>query len=375
MAYRNRFFVFPLVLSSALAVIVACSADGGGDVIVDTPASAEPDPTVSLPPPSRPDDASSDVKDSGKDGAKDAKPDTYDAGKPAPNPGDACKTLDEMFTRTCGICGTQKALCLAGPDGGAGVVSIYSPCENELVGGCVPGTVENEPCGNCGTRKRTCTVYCAWTATTCTGEPPDACSPTAHDYTTAGCPTPGTYRTRSCGSGCAWNGFSGCGSLDFQLTVSGTVGNTVSAIYPLRKSLSDKRLTGTCPNGFLSTTTNHPYFYVELVNPTEDTLTLSAWNATAPGGAVIDTLMGWYAGNVKPTDDASRKACAKGIVDSCPTGTPCPEYQWAGVTGTNAITLPPFGSALLYFASYYAAGGSSASEGNVKVVVRTDAIQ
>ncbi|MBX3190853.1 MAG: hypothetical protein KF819_27900 [Labilithrix sp.] len=372
----RRRLLFPLFVSSTLAVIVACSADGGGDAILfETAEPVEPAPTNPLPPSNRPDDASIDVKDAASDAPKDAKPDTFDAGKPAPNPGDACKTLDEVFDRKCGICGNQQALCEPKPDGTAGVVSAYSPCVNELAGGCMPGTVESEACGNCGTRTRTCNMYCAWTTSACTGEPPGACTPTTHDYTTAGCPTAGTLRTRSCASTCTWSGYSACGALDFKLTVSGTVGNTVSAIYPLRATQAGKRLTGTCPNGTLSTTTNHPYLYVEVVNPTDATLTLSAWNATAPGGVVIDTLMGWYTGNVRPADDNARKACAKGIIDACPTGTPCPEYQWAGVTGANAITLPPFGSALVYFASYYAAGGTSATEGNVKLVVRTDSSQ
>jgi hypothetical protein len=380
----SRFLLGSFFASSTLALVVACSADGAGipvlDPQTDEGGATEPPPGAVLPGSTTPDaaplpDAGKDgsVKDAAKDGAKDSSADAADAGKPAPAPGSACKTLDELFTRTCGICGTQQSLCLALPDGTPGVVSDYSPCENELAGGCVPGTSENESCGNCGTRARTCTQYCAWSTGACTGEPANSCTPTCEDYTGAGCAVAGTVRTRSCNATCSWSNFTAtCDPLDFKLVVAATPGASVSAIYPLRGTVSGKRLTGTCPNGFFSTTTNHPYVYVELVNPTNAPLTLSAWNTASSAGPIIDTLMTWYAGTTKPTDDASRKLCAKGVIDSCPTGLPCGDFKWAGLTGTNAITLPPFGSALLYFGSYYPAGGSSPSEGNVKLVVRTD---
>jgi len=164
-----------------------------------------------------------------------------------------------------------------------------------------------------------------------------------------------------------------CEPLDFKLVVAATPGDTVSSIYPLRATIAAKRLNGTCPNGYFSTTTDYPYVYVELMNPTENPLTVSAWNtAASTSGPIIDTLMTWYAGNTKPTDEVSRKACAKGVVDACPSGLPCGDNKWAGITGANAITLPPFGSALLFFGSYYAAGSGSPSEGPVKLVVRTE---
>ena len=372
----SRLLFVSFAVSSTLALVVACSANGGGEVYLETDASpTEPAPTSTLPPSSRPDDASVDAKkDAGKDAAKDAAKDaTVDAGPPPPSPGDACKTVDEIFKRTCGICGTQESLCLAKPDGTPGIVSDYSPCANELATGCLPGTTENEACGNCGTRKRTCNPYCAWTTGVCGGEPVSSCTPTAQDFTGAGCPAPGTVRTRSCGDACTWTNFSGtCEPLAFQLVVATNPGDAVSAIYPLKAAVADKRLTGSCPNGTLSATTNHPYAYVELVNPTEGTLTLSAWNTATPnGGPIIDTLMAWYAG-ARPTDDASRKTCAKGVIDSCPTGLPCGDLKWGGLTGASAITIPPFGSVTLFFGSYYPAGGASLAEGNVKLVVRTD---
>jgi hypothetical protein len=384
MAYRSRFFFASFFASSTLALalvlVVACSPVGTDEpvVVVDEAGATEPVPTSVLPPSNKPDataDDASTSKDAGKAAAKDAATESgVDAGKPAPNTGDACATLDEVFTRTCGICGTQQSLCLAKPDGTPGVVSDYSPCEHELAGGCTPGVSEDEACGNCGTRKRTCTQYCAWSTGACTGEPVDSCTPTMQDYTTAGCPSAGAVRKRACNATCSWSSFSAtCTPLDFKLVVAGTPGDTVSGVFPLRATIADKRMTGTCPNGFLSSTTNHPYAYVELVNPTANPLTLSAWNTAATTTSpIIDTLMTWYPGNTKPTDDASRKACSKGIGDSCPSTLPCGDSKWAGLTAASAITLPPSSSVLLFFGSYYAAGGSSTAEGPVKLVVRTD---
>jgi hypothetical protein len=385
MTYRSRFFpsrfvVTSFAASSTLALVLACTANGGGDGIVESDDASPTEPPPSQPlPPSRPDDGGNAVPDAGKDASKDAAKDAakdsaVDAGKPAPNTGDACKTVDEIFKRMCGICGTQESICLAKPDGTPDVVSDYSGCVNELATGCQPGATETAPCGNCGTQKRTCNQYCAWTTAACAGEPVNSCTPTAQDFTGAGCPA-GGVRTRSCGDLCSWSNYSAtCDALGYQLVVPATPGDLISAIYPLKAAMSGKRMTGTCPNPTFSTTTNHPYVYIELVNPTEATLTLSAWNTAAPnGGPVIDTLMAWYAGGVPPADEAARKTCAKGVIDACPSNlTTCGDFRWAGVSGASAIVIPPFGSSTLYFGSYYPAGGASVAEGNVKLVVRTD---
>lgn len=381
--FASRAALVALVSSSLAALVAACSADGGGDGLVieqgGEAGATEPDPNGLLPP-SNPDsggdspDAKTDAK---KDTGTDAKKESgVDAGPPAPNEGDPCAVVDEIFTRTCGACGTQEALCLANASGSGGTVSAYSQCVNEIADGCIPGTTENESCGNCGTRVRTCNKYCAWTAGTCTGEPPNACSPTANDWTAAGCTTPNTVRTRQCGATCAWSTFSSCADRDFELTVAANAGESVSAIYPLRATLADKRMTGTCGSNYFSTTTDHPYVYVELKNPTASTLTMSAWNAAAPnGGQNISTVMTVYASTTRPADETARKACVKTVSTYCSTTTlPCGWSSFAALTGTNAFTIPPNGAVLLFFQSYSAAGGSSNSEGDVKLVVRTDTV-
>ena len=382
MAYSSRRLLTSLITFTAVALVVACATNGGGEELLeatsDEAGATEPPPPGAVLPGAT--DAAADAakdaaKEAGKDGGKEAgKEAGVDAGKPAPNEGAACATLDEIFPRSCGACGTQEAICLAKPDGTPGIVSPYSGCVNELAGGCLSGTSMTESCGNCGTRTRVCTQYCAFNSPSCAGEPVNSCTPTATDYTSAGCVTAGTVRTRACGGVCTWtNWTTTCGTLDFKLIVGATSGDSVSGIYPLRAQVSDKRIGGTCPNGYFSSTTNHPYAYVELVNPTGFTLTMSAWNtAASTTSPIVDTLMTWYPGNVKPITDAERKTCAKGVGDSCPGTLPCGDYKWAGLTGATAITLPPFGSALVFFGSYYAAGSGSVAEGDVKLVIRTD---
>ncbi len=385
MHVASRRFVSRLALASftasALAVaIAACSADGAPDVATSSEAGAEPEENGAvLPPPSNTDggaivDARADAKgaDAGKDAGKDG---GADAGQAAPTPGTTCAVADEIFVRTCGVCGKQTALCLANADGGpGGVVTEYNACSDEVDGGCLPGTTDNEACGNCGTRVRTCNKYCAWTAGPCTGEPVDSCSPTANDYTTAGCPAKGTVRQRECGNACKWSPLSSCQPLAFTLTAAANVGETASEIYPLRAPIADKRVGGTCGSNYFSTTADYPYVYVEVSNPTALTMTLSAWNTHASnGGPAIATVMTVYA--TKPADEAARKGCAKTVATSCPPGLPCGAASFAGLTGTNAFTIPPSGSVLVFFQSYYATGATQPSAGDVKLVVRTDALQ
>ncbi len=380
----SRLALVTLASSTIALAVAACSADGNdADAVTSSEAGTEPEESGSVLPPSTGTDggaiadarADAKAKDGGKDASKESG--VADAGKPAPPPGSACAVIDEIFVKQCGACGKQEALCLANADGGpGGTVTEYNACTGELEGGCVPGTTDNEACGNCGTRVRTCNKYCAWTAGQCTGEPADSCSPTSNDYTTAGCPTVGTYRQRECGSTCKWSPLSSCQPLAFRLTAGANAGETTSEIYPLRALVADKRMTGTCGSNTFSTTTNHPYVYVEVANPTDKTLTMSAWNTHATnGGPSVATVMTVYPGTTKPGDEAARKTCAKTVATYCPTGLPCGYSSFAGLTGTNAFTIPPLGSVLVFFQSYYAPGGTQPSEGDVKLAVRTDAVE
>ncbi|CAN5823548.1 hypothetical protein BH11MYX4_BH11MYX4_39750 [soil metagenome] len=179
------------------SVIAGCAATGDGTDIPATEEPVEAGPAAVLPPRSPGDDASTAPRDGGKDSS--VKPDAgKDAGPPAPVPGSACKTLDEISSRTCGKCGKQEAICVTGD---AGLFwSEYGPCEGEL-GACLPGATL--ACGNCGTQ--TCSSFCGWG--TCTGQPVNSCAPGAIEHTTAGCPTSG-FRSRTCAATCTWSSYS-----------------------------------------------------------------------------------------------------------------------------------------------------------------------
>lgn len=104
-----------------VAAFVGCSAEG---VFSSDPEdSPSTDNSATLPPPSG-GSSGGHAGGAAADGGKPAKADaSVDAGPPPPAPGSACSTIDQIFERPCGACGKQQALCLAGADGGAGVVS------------------------------------------------------------------------------------------------------------------------------------------------------------------------------------------------------------------------------------------------------------
>lgn len=375
---RFAYVVLPLLVAAA-----ACAADGlNPPALVGDPSAAdEHDASTSarLPPSSDSGGIDSSTPpasayDAGGYADADAGDGGFDAGLAAPSTGKPCVLLNQIFTRTCGICGSQEAVCLP-PDGGGpggGTVSVYSPCVNEVDGGCATGTSKIEACGKCGTRMFTCNKSCAWQGTACTGEPVGACNASSLDFTIAGCST-GEYRTRECDDTCVWGNFSSCGPLLFQLTIPSSTGATASAVYPLRAAHSGKRLSGTCSSyTYLTATPDFPEMFVEVINPTGQTATVSAWNAQAAGGPIIDTVMAAYDRTAPPSTDAERKQCTVGIGDYCPYGVPCPSTQWAGLTGTTAITLAPHASVILWFASKYEPWSTQPSEGDVKLVVRTD---
>jgi len=71
---------------------------------------------------------------------------------------------------------------------------------------CSPGDKQTEACGKCGTRERSCTNQCGWSAWgACTGE--GVCSPNQKE--TAACGNCGT-KTRLCLDQCTWGPYTGC---------------------------------------------------------------------------------------------------------------------------------------------------------------------
>ena len=359
-----------------MAAVIGCSADGAGDVIEDSNATEPTGDDGAQLPPSNPGSSSSSsgsttTKDAGKDASKsDA---GKDAGPPPPNPGDACTKIDQIFKKSCGACGTQEAVCEADGDAGAGKVSAYGVCQGEVAGGCIPGTTEDVACGNCGTAKKTCNQYCAWSTGACTGQPANSCKPGGYEYTAAGCPA-NQYRKRDCQTSCVWTNYGTCATPvnDIVLPINGTAGQTAAQTITHADTKVGPKLSGTCPNASISTTTS-AYEYVEVKNSTAKSATVTLYTSQAAGGQVLDTIIAYYDKAIQPMDDNSRKACTSGVADQ--------SYSDTALTGNSNfsiiknVVIPAGGSILVYVATWDAYDAAdNTTFGPVKLNVKTDAL-
>jgi hypothetical protein len=196
------------------------------------------------------------------------------------------------------------------------------------------------------------------------------------DLSSAGCVTPDTYRQRTCGSACTYASFGlTCEAAPTTITVGPTVGSVTSTIATLTSTQTATRLGGTCPNATLSTaTTVTPYVYLEVQNPLAKSVVVSVYHSMAPGGVVLSTVLAAYNG-AAPATDAQRKACLKGtnhFGDAALTG----DSDFASLTKTNAVTIPPGGTITVYSAAYtaFSAANPAASTGKVKLNVRVEQI-
>ncbi len=351
------------------AVIGGCSADGGATV--DTPPDPTQDPPgATLPPPSDNNDNqgkdSGATKDSGKDSGS-SKPDTgVDAGPPPPTPGTACAKADEVKDKPCGACGKAQTVCIGGK------WSDYGACQGELAGGCIPGTVVNEACGNCGTMKKTCTNFCAYTSGACTGQPASSCAPGTIEYITAGCPTPGTYRNRTCGAACTWGGTSAtCDEPNNpnKMTAGATVGAIVSATWTLAPANVMKRPYSCGGTSFSSA--DLQYVGVEVKNPNATSIEVSLYHSPAPGGTELDTLIWYYATTLPPKTDTEIAACTGSVHDSCnvtPTSL-CQNVDSLNFAGMDKVTIPANGKILVYSSGY-----TNTETGPFNLNIRTDKV-
>jgi hypothetical protein len=354
--------------------IAGCTADGGGaDLGTDQPATDPSDNGgAQLPPPSQSSSGGSGPVDAGKkdSGKSDA---AVDAGPPPPDAGDPCTKADDVATRPCGACGTQQALCTAADDAGALKWSDYGVCSGEVAGGCIPGTVTTEACGNCGTLTKTCTKYCAYTSSTCSGQPTNACTPSAIDYSTAGCSTPNTYRNRTCSGTCQWSAFSGtCAAPNNpnKMTISGTVGQVVSQQWTLSASTQGHKPSD-C--GGSASSTNVQYVAVEVKNNTAQKATVSIYQTKAPSGSELDTLIWVYNKTLPPQDDTTLVACDYGVEDSCSSTVPanlCANASSYNLAGLSNVTINAGASVLVYSSGY-----SSSVTGPFILNVKTDLLQ
>jgi hypothetical protein len=237
----------------------------------------------------------------------------------------------------------------------------------------VPGTVVNETCGNCGTHTKTCTKYCSWNTTACTGEPVGSCAAGTVAWSAAGCPQTGTFRARTCGDACTWGGYAAtCSAPDFEIAVNGTVGLKTQAIVPLVSAFKAHLPTGRCPAATIAADGDHAVAFVRVVNRTGKKATLSAWNAQAPGGALVDTALAVYTS--VPASDAALGACEKGLGASCSAAKlPCDDFRFGSLTGADALVLAPGESR--YVGVFNEKPIAQSSDGPIVLIVRTEALE
>jgi hypothetical protein len=368
--------VIAIALSGLFGTIavIGCSASGDGGIDQETLPTESGSSGAVLPPQSDDDNDGTDAgkKEAGKDAAP-KKEAGVDAGPPPPVEGDACPTLNALGKKKCGACGTAETVCLEEGTTGKGKWSAYGSCNNELAGGCTPGTTVQEDCGNCGKVTKTCTQYCAYTSGTCTGQPANSCVPGTVDYTTAGCGV-STYRNRTCGAACTYSGYSATCEEPInanKMTISGTVGSVVSAPWVLAATQVGKKVTGTCgSSASASSAADLPYVAVEVKNPTAQTATIQVYHTGT--GTPLDTLI-WIYKKTLPPNDATLSACDFGSADSCISGDPCgntagggSSLDWAGV---DNVVIPAGGKILVYSAAY-----SSGEVGNFNLNLKTKSL-
>lgn len=366
--------------------VFGCSADGGAiDGVDPTTNSAPTDPGLGggagakLPEKGADDEQPAPAKDGGS-----TKPPVKSDGgtkpppPPAPDEGAACTNVNEVFTRTCGFCGKQEAICLAGEDGGANHVSPYGACTGSVVNGCTPGSTETRPCGNCGTQVVTCNQYCAFpVSAVCNNQPANHCTPGATEFLSAGCPAD-KWRQKTCKTDCTWNNVSAtCESPPTFVLAPPTAGGVNSTIMVLSQSKTTARMfLSDCPGGTSATIGPQvtPYTYIEVRNPGTKPVKVSLFHSQAPNGPVIDTIMNTYDGAAIPTTTAARKACTKN--GDYGTTSLTGDADFASIDGTDAVTIPAGGSIQVYNASYpeYSASNPANSTGMIKFNVKTEEV-
>jgi hypothetical protein len=357
---------------------VGCSAEGGSADVTNPEATDE---GAKLP------SSSSSGDHGGEDGGNNAANGdaSVDAGPPPPVPGTACKTAGEKGKKPCGACGFSEALC---EDDGKGALkwSEYGvTCNDEVPNGCIPGTVVQAPCGDCGMLTKTCTQYCAFTSTSCNGQPANHC-PAGHvEYTTMGCTAASTYKHRTCADTCTWSAFTTTCEApvnDTVLTIPVTVGaKATNTITFSAAKVGSRIVPGTCPVA-LNVYVDHPYQYVELKNPSAKTAKVTVYTSVAPGGVVIDTVMAAYATAIVPMDDAARKACTWGGNDdmTAAEATALGSDVKFSILGNSATTggpvvVPAGGSVIVYVGSFYGTVAvAQPTTGSLRINVRLDAL-
>jgi len=388
----------------AANLVLACSGDDGRTAFVEPPnedggrapslpgTSTAPAPTGTNPTPDP-----TPTKDSGVDAGDDAGADADSGagdttiadggdedvsvlppGDDAGATGSPCSPTDSIQEQSCGLCGVQYRLCAPSSDepGAPSVWQEWGYCQNELVDGCVPGTVTTEACGLCGTRQKVCQNDCRYAAGACKNEPENACTPGTVDYQEGLSCTEGG-RSRTCQDNCTYSAFGDCftpGEPDVpELIVSPTVGEKVVGDFVLTSDEQLPRLSGTCPNADTDND-ERPSNWIRLVNQTASAVKVTVWTmkSTKPGATTIDTVIASY-GKTFPSTPAKREACVSGVVDGCADGaagdpTSCLN-SWAALYDSDAVSIGANSHAYIWVGGYFAD-----DTGDYQLAVRTDVV-
>jgi hypothetical protein len=132
------------------------------------------------------------------DAALDAGDSAADASTDAPQCVGVCRPGQQEM-QPCGNCGTRARTCSETCEWGA-----YGSCEH--VGMCKPGEKEERACGNCGMASYVCSDSCGWAqVSSCSGS--GECPANVSESEPCGnC----GQRTRSCGASCGWGQYGSC---------------------------------------------------------------------------------------------------------------------------------------------------------------------
>lgn len=261
-----------------------------------------------------------------------------------PEEGTLCTEPGRVYTRSCGLCGKQKATCFPGATAAEMLVTAYDECSDEVVDGCAPGTVEQaSACGFCGTRTRTCSNTCKWNAGACTGEQTTAakCTLGTTRIESAGCPA-GEYLTWTCREGdgpsdanrCTWLAppVSECAAPVFPYVNAPALNATSTRDIGIVDQTLANRPNGSSGTCTTSTTGDRWRAITEIRNTTASTIKVEV---SAPTG--VDRILASYTS--PPVSEATIVGCQR-FNDSCLGAVAGAD---ACLAGTTVLSIPANG--------------------------------
>jgi hypothetical protein len=271
-------------------------------------------------------------------------------------------------------------------DASTGLVwSEWGPCTSEIDGGCLPGTMMTQSCGICGTQTAICEPDCEMGVTNCEGQKVGGCVPGSTAFTlTAACTTDAGLggRTQTCSATCSVEDAGACEAPPTTLVIASASGGKVDTFVNFTATQEDPLVGGgeamlpafCMPPGAPLGATQAPYGIVTVTNPSmTQAATISAWTSQV-GMTQVDTAITVYA--QMPTNTASLRNCMTmpGIVtDTCmDTSDPTSclgSYGGLMVGDGNAVTIPKNSSVYIFVQDQFTGAGDIAP---IELTIRTE---